>query len=240
MCLDIDDTLIDFTSAGRGALAAMIGRADMWPLWDEITEAHVAMVVAGTLDYTQMHVRRTKSFLAELGVQLDELDASRFEQSRAQLMRSSWRLYDDVIECLDWLRAAGVRIAAVTNASGAHQRKKIADLGLSRFVDHIAIAGEVGVAKPDPMIFLSACAALECEPSEAVHVGDRLTTDAIGARDAGLTGVWLNRDRVEADVPEHIFELAGLDELPELLVSEFARIGMGPAALRGTPLPRHG
>jgi putative hydrolase of the HAD superfamily len=30
-------------------------------------------------------------------------------------------------------------------------------------------------------------------PGQAVHVGDRLDTDAVGARDAGLHGVWLDR-----------------------------------------------
>lgn len=240
VCLDIDDTLVDFTATGQRALAAMIGRADMWPLWDRITEAHVAMVVAGTVEYASMHSRRTRCFLAELGVQVDIHDAVRFERARTELMRRSWRLYEDVLPCLDWLRAAGVRVAAVTNASGSHQRKKIADLGLSRFIDHVAIAGEVGAAKPDPLIFLSACVALGCDPSEAVHVGDRLVTDAVGARDAGLAGVWLNRDDVVGTVPDDICVLSGLDELPELLVSEFARIGPGAAELAGTPQPRLG
>src|SRR5690606_33347710 len=162
-----DDTLVDFTSASRAALTAMIGRSDMWSLWERITDEYVGRVVDGELDYPTMHRRRTAAFLDALGVAVDEADAARFERRRAAGMRAN-----------------GLRMAAVTNASGNHQRTKLEDLGLSPYIDHVAIAGEVGAAKPDPLIFHSACAAVDCEPHEAMHVGDRLRTDAVGARNA--------------------------------------------------------
>ncbi|KAA9159486.1 HAD family hydrolase [Amycolatopsis acidicola] len=231
MCLDIDDTLVDFSAAGQRALAALIGRADMWPLWERVTDRHVALVVAGELDYASMHLRRTQCFLGELGVAADAEYVAGFEKRRKEQLRLSWRLFEDVLPCLDWLRAAGVLLAAVTNASGNHQRAKLADLGLARFFDHVAIAGEVGVAKPDPVMFHSVCAALGCDPAEAAHVGDKLQTDAVGARDAGLEGVWLDRydvagDEAADELPDGVHVIAGLDELPQLLVSEFARIGV--------------
>lgn len=230
VCVDIDDTLVNFTEAAQGALASMIGRSDMWWLWECVTEAHVAMVVAGEIEYATMHRNRTKAFLAELGVVVDDDDAARFERRRAAGMRTRFRLYDDAAGCLEWLRAAGVGIAAVTNASGAHQRTKVENVGLGRYVDHVVIAGEVGAAKPDPLIFHSACALLDCDPSEVLHVGDRLCADAIGARDAGLTGVWLNRGGESGEVPpDDIHVIDGLDALPQLLVREFAWLGTAAA-----------
>jgi putative hydrolase of the HAD superfamily len=222
VCLDVDDTLVDFSTASRGSLEAMIGRGDMWLVWEQITERHVAMVVDGELDYPSMHRQRTKAFLDELGVVVDDAEAARFERRRAAAMRSQFRLFDDVLPCLTWLRQAGLQVAAVTNASGPHQRTKLDELGLSRYIDHVAIAGEVGAAKPDPLIFHSACAALDCEPQQALHVGDRLRTDALGARDAGLRGIWLNRDNHPAELPHGVQSLASLDELPDLLACAFA------------------
>lgn len=227
VCLDIDDTLVDFTAACRTALAVLLGRSDLWPLWERITERHTAMVVSGDLDYAAAHLRRTQCFLGELGVVVDTEHASGFERRRKELVRKSWRLFSDVLPCLDWLRAAGVLLAAVTNASGAHQRAKLADLGLARFFDHVAIAGEIGVAKPDPVMFHSVCATLGCTPEEVAHVGDKLHTDAVGARDAGLAGIWLDRGCSGGrEVPEGVHVIDGLEELPQLLVSEFARIGV--------------
>jgi len=85
------------------------------------------------------------------------------------------------------------------------------------------------VAKPDPVMFHKVCCALGCEPANAVHVGDKLTTDAVGARDAGLGGVWLDRRGsagVDVEVPPGVHVLHTLADLPELLVSEYARVGV--------------
>lgn len=216
----------------------------MWPLWEHITEEYVAGVVNGKTDYLDMHTRRTQAFLTELGVSADQADVVEFEARRKDLLRRSWRLFDDVLPCLEWLTATGIRLAAVTNASGAHQREKLTSLGLAQFFDHIAIAGEVGVAKPDPAMFHTVCAVLDCEPAQALHVGDKLHTDALGAHDAGLYGVWLNRADHDGDqagtrggeqscdreLPSGVYTLTGLDELPQLLVSEFTTVGV--------PVPR--
>lgn len=235
MCLDIDDTLIDCTAAIRRTLHVLTGRGDLWPLWDLITEEHVALVVAGEIDYPTMHHRRTDCFLAEIGIFADAEQVDSFERRRRELLTRSWQLFDDVVPCLEWLRAAGLLLAAVTNASGVHQRQKIADLGLSPFFDHVAIAGELGVAKPDPVMFHSVCLGMGCEPAQTVHVGDKLDTDAIGARDAGLGAVWLDRDDIGLCAPEGVHTVAGLSELPELLVSEYAMIGVPAQRHSGTP-----
>ena len=57
----------------------------------------------------------------------------------------------------------------------------------------VVISGEIGVAKPHQAIFRRACRALGVHPAQAMHVGERLDIDAMGARDAGLHGVWLDR-----------------------------------------------
>lgn len=221
LCLDVDDTLIDYTAASKAALAAMIGRADMWPLWEAITEEHAALVVAGRLDYGLVHRARTQRFLAELGVSVDDGDAARFERRRRALMYDRFRLFDDVLPCLRSLRASGLRVAAVTNASGAHQRGKLASLGIDGFFDCIVIAGEVGAAKPDPAIFVTACALLQAAPGETVHIGDRLGADVVGALAAGLGAVWLDRcafgndDFAGFGVPV----IRSLSSLPGLLTS---------------------
>lgn len=232
VCLDIDDTLVDFTAAERRALARMLGRADMWPLWESVTAAHVRRVIRGELDYEVMHWRRTAAFLAELGIATEYAVVAEFERNRKELARLGWKLFSDVCDCLAWLAAAGVRIAAVTNASGRHQHRKLDVLGIAGYFDCVAVAGELGVSKPDARMFEGACRELGCLPSEAVHVGDKLETDARGARAAGLTGVWLRREGAtgQRTVLPDVHVIDGLSQLPELLVSEFVRVGV--------PVPR--
>ncbi len=228
ICLDIDDTLIDFTGSARTALSVLVGRDDMWPAWQRITDRHSAMVVAGELDYDSMRRARTKAFLADLGTDLDDDAVAVLEDRRLAQMSRAWQLFPDAVPCLDWLRAAGFKIAAVTNASGPHQRARLERVGLARFFDAVVSAGDHGVAKPDPAIFHAACAQLDVPPAQTVHIGDRLDLDAIGARDAGLHGVWLDRaPRTGRTTPGATPDAGGvavvdtLADLPALLVSEY-------------------
>jgi putative hydrolase of the HAD superfamily len=227
VCLDVDDTLIDFTSSARRALFSMIGRDDLWPTWQRMTDEHVARVIAGELDVEAMRRARTKAFFADLGALLDDDMVCALEHRRLEEMNGTWSLFDDVLPCLDWLRAAGLKVAAVTNASGEHQRAKLSDLGIARFFDTVVIAGELGSAKPDPLIFHTACTQLEVPAEEAIHVGDRLDVDAIGAHHAGLHGVWLDRcggdtaEARDATAEPGVRVIESLSDLPELLVSEY-------------------
>jgi putative hydrolase of the HAD superfamily len=234
VCLDIDDTLIDFTTAARKALCGMIGRDDMWPAWQRMTEEHVARVVAGELDPGSMRLARTKAFLTDLGAVVDDELAHRLEDRRRAEVDEAWALFDDVVPCLDWLQAAGLKVAAVTNASGPHQRDKLNALGIARFFDTVVIAGELGAAKPDPQIFRAACDRLDVPAQEALHVGDRLDVDAVGARDAGLLGVWLDRCGLEPPADPGVPVIETLSDLPELIVSEYVTpSATGPAGVPG-------
>jgi putative hydrolase of the HAD superfamily len=228
VCLDIDDTLVDYVTSSRIALAAVVGNDDAWPLWQRMTEQHVARLISGEFDYETMRRERTRGFFADLGEFLDEAEVIEREQRRMAAMERAWALFDDALPCLEWLRGAGLKLAAVTNASGVHQRVKLAMLGLAEFFDHILIAGELGAAKPDPVIFHTACVALGVAPAEVVHVGDRLDLDAVGARDAGLHGVWLNRSKVRpADLPSNVAVISTLTALPELLVCDLPGVRLG-------------
>jgi putative hydrolase of the HAD superfamily len=233
VCLDVDDTLIDFTTSARRALCSMIGRDDLWPTWQRMTDEHVARVIAGEMDVDTMRRARTRAFFADLGTLLDDDMISELETRRLAQMNDAWSLFDDVVPCLDWLHAAGLKVAAVTNASGPHQRAKLTALGIARFFDTIVIAGELGAAKPDPVIFQAACTQLDVPADEALHVGDRLDVDALGARDAGLHGVWLDRCHADAAGEPGVQIIESLADLPELLVSGY----LTPAATTLSAVP---
>ena len=106
---------------------------------------------------------------------------------------AAWMLHDDAVSCLTGLRAHGAQLGIITNGELAFQREKIDRVGLALLIDDVVASGDLGIAKPDRRIFEHACARFEVTTSDAVYVGDRLQTDAIGAAHAGLQGVWLNR-----------------------------------------------
>jgi putative hydrolase of the HAD superfamily len=153
----------------------------------------------------------------------DDAQADRwFDEYRIEYERT-WALHDDAVPCLERLRAGGRRIGIITNGDLTFQQSKVERVGLSPLVEQVIASGELGVAKPDRRIFEHACEVFDVAPAEAAYVGDRLATDAIGAAEAGLIGVWLDRNR-EATATQlaqaaasAVVVIHSLDELPTLL-----------------------
>jgi putative hydrolase of the HAD superfamily len=88
-------------------------------------------------------------------------------------------------ELLDALRRRGYTLIIVSNADG-----RVADFlhraGLAEHFDAIVDSGAVGIEKPDPGIFRIALEQAGVAPHEAVHIGDILEIDVVGARAAGV------------------------------------------------------
>ena len=126
-------------------------------------------------------------------------------------------------ETLRRLHARGVRLALICDSGltpGRVVRLHLARLGLLRFLEAQVFSDEVGVPKPSPRIFHIALAALGCDPTRSVHVGDLRRTDVAGARGVGMATVRLrcrNDDRAElpdadrvADSQEELRSLLGV------------------------------
>ena len=218
VCFDVDATLVDYEASTRAGLRELLGTDEDWADWCTLTDRHYLRYLAGEVDFDTMRWQRTKEFFTSRGEFLGDGEVLRREERRAAAMRRAWQLYDDALPCLGALRDAGLRLATVTNAAGAHQRAKLEALGLVSVFDAVLISGELGVAKPHRKIFRTACATLGVHPAQAVHVGDRLDMDAQGARDAGLHGVWLDRScRGALPRDAGISVIFRLSELPGLV-----------------------
>ena len=105
----------------------------------------------------------------------------------------AWRVYPEVPEVLEALRARGLRLAVVSNFD-TRLPPLLDALGLATFFDAVVCSGEAGAAKPDGAIFARALAALGVEASEALHVGDSREADYEGARAAGIEALLVDRD----------------------------------------------
>ncbi|WP_433869826.1 HAD family hydrolase [Saccharopolyspora sp. CA-218241] len=229
VCLDIDDTLVDSERASREGLRALVGTDRAWQVWRRITDEHFGDHAAGDGDFDATSAARTRAFFAAFGHEIDDAELARRESDRMAAMRRAWRLFDDALPCLDWLRATGLRLVAITNAPSAYQRRKMADVGLAGTFDTVLLSEEVGAAKPDSRIFAAACGGLGLRPEEVVHVGDRLDADAVGAVRAGMHGIWLDRRDTGRTAPDGVRVISSLFDLPELLVCDLPAVP-GPTA----------
>jgi len=124
------------------------------------------------------------------------------------------RPFPETREILAALRAKGLRLGIVSNAT-EDLVDRLAALGLAGNFDTVTYSQEARAEKPDPAIFRLALQRAGCAPTEAVHIGDRMDADVVGARAAGITPILVDRhDRArEADC----LRVSDLRELPVLL-----------------------
>lgn len=104
-----------------------------------------------------------------------------------------WQTYPETLHVLTRLREAEVPLAIVSNFD-ARLLPICRGLGLEARVDAIVYSADIGVAKPDPVIFRHALERLGARPGTTLHVGDSLREDVEGARLAGLRALHLDRE----------------------------------------------
>jgi putative hydrolase of the HAD superfamily len=134
--------------------------------------------------------------------------------ARYALDPANYRLYPDVLPCLDALRATGHQVALVSNFD-RWLREIIAAHDLTRRFDEIVISSEVGFEKPDPEIFALARHRLGRPAAQCVFIGDSLVVDVDGARQAGMHPLLIDRHGRFPDHPGP--RIVSLEDLPGLL-----------------------
>jgi putative hydrolase of the HAD superfamily len=130
---------------------------------------------------------------------------------------ANFGLYDDVLPCLQRLRAAGVRVALVSNAVGHGLEDVVAHFALDDYVETTLSSADIGFVKPAPQVFLTVLERLGVQPGAAVMVGDSVEDDVKGALACGCGAILLDRGgRHDLPLPT----IRSLAELPAALSLE--------------------
>ncbi|KAB8288435.1 haloacid dehalogenase-like hydrolase [Bifidobacterium ramosum] len=134
-----------------------------------------------------------------------------FRRASTQLLHT----YAGAIELLHTLRSRGLRVVLVSNAQACYTRPELDLLGLADAFDRIVISSEEGVRKPSPELFRRAMEREGLQPSQVVMIGNDERSDILGARSAGIDGIYLRTAISPADDPavsEHaVRSFAGAD-----------------------------
>lgn len=95
------------------------------------------------------------------------------------------RVYDGVVEGIEWMLKQGYRIACVTNKAEAFTIPLLKDKGLYDYFEFIVSGDTCAEKKPHPMPLLYAAKLMGVEPENALMVGDS-RSDVKAARAAGF------------------------------------------------------
>jgi putative hydrolase of the HAD superfamily len=151
-----------------------------------------------------------------------------------------WSLFvPSAVEALERLADTGVALAVVSNSDGTVERL-LRDNGVCQVgpgagtcVAVVVDSHVVGSEKPDPAIFAYALDVLGVEPARAIHLGDAVHADVVGARAAGVRPVHL--DPCGFCALEDHEHAASLDDVVELVYASRVRSTVTSSPSAGPP-----
>ena len=218
---DLDNTLLDFDRGEANAIAKALGAFGLEPTpavlerYHAINRSQWELLEKGVLTKEQVLVRRFDLLFHELGAACDSRAVCDLYES---MLAEEHTLLPGAMELLTKLSPRyGLYLA--TNGTSAVQRRRLADAGISPYFRQVFISEEVGFYKPHPRFFAACFAAIPgFDATDALMVGDSLTSDIRGGRDAGLRTCWFvphGHPAQGAILPDHT--ITALSQLPSLL-----------------------
>jgi len=104
---------------------------------------------------------------------------------------ASIRLFPDTVPTLQALRARELKLGLCSNLAADYAAPIVKLLPIQ--LDAYTWSFDAGAIKPDPAIYMHACATLGCAPERVLMVGDTPAADVDGPRAIGMQSILLDR-----------------------------------------------
>jgi len=136
------------------------------------------------------------------------------------------RPFPDVTAALRRLAKTELVLGIVSAGLQEKQAEKLIRLGLYRCFrsDAIFISEQIGIGKPNPKLWVTACTSLGVAPNEVMYVGDNPIQDIDPCNGLGMVTVRSRRGTRHKDVAgksKATYEIASFDELIAIVARDF-------------------
>ncbi len=119
-------------------------------------------------------------------------------------------LFDGAVEILDFL-SEKYKLHIITNGFEEVQHLKLQNSGIKKYFNTITTSEEVGLKKPNPVIFETALLKASVKPQNAIMIGDSFEADILGAENVEMQTLFFNyRNEI---VPENYSAIYQLSEI---------------------------
>lgn len=219
--LDLDNTILDFNTAERTALRRAfetIGLSysdEIAALYNEINIRHWEMLEDGILTREQVLVQRYETLYREMGV---EADANRTQALYEGYLSEGHWFIPGAEELLKNL-SGRCRLFICSNGTQRIQDGRITSAGIAPYFEKIFISEHMGANKPDARFFSLCFAEIPgFDRERTIILGDSLTSDIRGGKNAGILTCWYNpRGKENSGNITPDYEIRDLAEFESLL-----------------------
>ena len=220
---DIDGTILNFEKAEKRAIRTLFEKFNLGECTDEMLSHYIEinkkywkLLECGKMKKERILVERFEEFFEKEGIRTDV--ASEFNKAYQLALGDTIAFNDDALEIIK-AQKKNYQIIIVTNGTAIAQKKKLERSGLDKIADNIFISEEVGYEKPSIHFFerVKAKAGID-DVSQAVIIGDSLTSDIQGGVNAGIDTCWYNpKEDVNDTNLKPTYIIKNLHELCEIV-----------------------
>lgn len=220
--LDLDDTILDFHKAERIAVGKTIRSFGVEPTeavlarYHLINKAHWEKLERGEITRAEVLVNRFAVLFEELGVSVDPAACAKTYERNLSVGHYFLPGAEETVKALH----GKYRMFLASNGTAAVQHGRLTSAGLYPYFEQVFISQKIGYNKPSKSYFDACFERIPgFDPARAIMVGDSLTSDILGGKNAGLPTVWVNPEGKEWGSVRPDYEIRALPELLGLLES---------------------
>lgn len=220
--LDLDNTILDFTKAEAVAIRKTMAEFGLEPTdqlaerYSAINDRHWKALERGEMTREQVVVGRFAAFFGEQGTKVDAHAVAKTYETF--LSQGHWFL-PGAEETVKQKLFGKYKLYLASNGTAAVQKGRMTSADLYPYFEESFVSQELGHNKPSKEYFDAAFTRIPgFDPAACLMVGDSLTSDILGGKNAGLRTVWVNPHHKTA--PAHLkpdYEIETLADLPALL-----------------------
>ncbi|NBK96538.1 MAG: HAD family hydrolase [Erysipelotrichia bacterium] len=197
---DVDDTLYDQTQPFKRAFNKLwkgkyeVDLDALYRISREYSNAIFDQVLSKKISIDESGVYRIQMAMKDFGYVIDEKEALTFQLAYRHF-QGDIIMSETMQKILTYCKRKQVKLGVLTNGISAHQHKKIAGLHLQQWIkkDFLFVSDDIGASKPDPKAFAILEEKMHLEKENTYYIGDSLTHDVMGAKQAGWHVIWLDR-----------------------------------------------
>ena len=226
---DLDQTLLNFHASEYKALEIVLrenGLDFSDDIYDKFKVCNKSLwleLEKGTITRTELFTKRFNYVLELAGGDVSKLDALKINNDFINTMAVNGVLMDGALDFVKRLKAeiADCRIYIITNGATVNAKGRIESTGLNQFIDGLFVSEDMGVSKPATEYFDIVLREIAAPKESCLVIGDSLSSDMLGAKNAGLPSVWFmpTGDDIAGAMQEYEIDYTAKDfeELYEVL-----------------------
>ena len=232
LLFDLDQTLLDFHATEHLSLKAVMemnGQKFSEEHYDSFKQINKNLWLEfekGVITKPELFETRFRRLFEMCGCDLSKEELLKINDDFIDHMSHHGVLMQGVTEFLKRIvnDITDARIFVVTNGVARNALGRIRSTGLDEYLSEVFVSESLGVSKPAAEFFDIVTKAIGEPKGSCIVIGDSLTSDMLGAKNAGLASCWFmpqgDRNGVERAMKEFCIDYtaSSFDELYEVLL----------------------